>query len=52
MLSSYWKKTAGDDDDDDSNNNKKLLIDVAVPSDRNVIQKKAEKKLKYENIRI
>jgi hypothetical protein len=26
-----------------------LLIDVAVPSDKNVIQKKAEKKLKYKN---
>jgi hypothetical protein len=26
-----------------------LLIDVALPSDRNVIQKEAEKKLKYKN---
>jgi hypothetical protein len=25
------------------------LIDVAIPSDRNVIQKEAEKKLKYKN---
>jgi hypothetical protein len=29
-----------------------LLIDVAIPSDKNVIQKKAEKKLKYKNLRI
>jgi hypothetical protein len=28
------------------------LIDVAVPSDKNVIQKKAEKKLKYKNLSI
>jgi hypothetical protein len=26
-----------------------LLIDVAIPSDRNVIQKESEKKLKYKN---
>jgi hypothetical protein len=25
------------------------LIDVAIPSDKNVIQKEAEKKLKYKN---
>jgi hypothetical protein len=29
-----------------------LLIDIAIPSDKNVIQKKAEKKLKYKNISI
>jgi hypothetical protein len=27
-----------------------LLIDVAMPSDRNVIQKKVEQKLKYKNL--
>jgi hypothetical protein len=27
-----------------------LLFDVAIPSDRNVIQKEAEKKLKYKNL--
>jgi hypothetical protein len=27
-----------------------LLIDVAIPSDRNVIQKDAGKKLKYKNL--
>jgi hypothetical protein len=27
-----------------------LLIDVAIPSDRNVIQKESEKKLKYKNL--
>jgi hypothetical protein len=47
-----------DDDDDDSNNNKiKIkyikektctLIDVAIPADRNFVQKEAEKKLKYK----
>jgi hypothetical protein len=26
-----------------------LLIDVAIPWDRNVIQKESEKKLKYKN---
>jgi hypothetical protein len=29
-----------------------LLIDVAIPSDRNVIQKESENTLKYENINI
>jgi hypothetical protein len=29
-----------------------LLIDVATPSDRNVIQKKAKKKLKYKHLSI
>jgi hypothetical protein len=29
-----------------------LLIDVAIPSDKNVIQKEAEKKLKYKNLSI
>jgi hypothetical protein len=29
-----------------------LLIDVAIPSDRNVLQKESEKKLKYKNLRI
>jgi hypothetical protein len=29
-----------------------LLIDVAIPSDRNVIQKEPEKKLKYKNLSI
>jgi hypothetical protein len=29
-----------------------LLIDVEIPSDRNVIQKQAEKKLKYKNLSI
>jgi hypothetical protein len=27
-----------------------LFIDVAIPSDRNVIQKEAEKKLKYKTL--
>jgi hypothetical protein len=29
-----------------------LLIDVAIPSDRNVIQKESERKLKYINLSI
>jgi hypothetical protein len=29
-----------------------LLIDVAIPSDRNVIQKESEKRLKYKNLSI
>jgi hypothetical protein len=28
------------------------MIDVAIPSDKNVIQKEAEKKLKYKNLSI
>jgi len=35
-------------------NNKKektcTLMDVAIPADRNVVQKEAEKKLKYKNL--
>jgi hypothetical protein len=29
-----------------------LPIDVAIPSDRDVIQKESEKKLKYKNLSI
>jgi hypothetical protein len=29
-----------------------LLIDVAIPSDRNVVNKEAEKKLEYKNLSI
>jgi hypothetical protein len=29
-----------------------LLIDVAIPSDRNVVNKEAEKKSKYKNLSI
>jgi hypothetical protein len=29
-----------------------LLIDVAIPSDKNIIQKESENKLKYENLSI
>jgi hypothetical protein len=49
-----------DNDDDDNNNNNKIiknkkektctLIDVAIPADRNVVQKEAEKRLKYESL--
>jgi hypothetical protein len=30
----------------------RLLIDTAIPSDRNVTQKESEKKLKYKNLSI
>jgi hypothetical protein len=46
---------AAEDDNDNNNNNNNnnfLLIDVAVPSDRNVIQKESKKKLKYKNLSI
>jgi hypothetical protein len=49
-----------DDDDDDNNNNRSdkiiknektcTLIDVAIPADGNVVQKEAEKKLKYKSL--
>ena len=40
------------DDDDDNNNTKEtcMLIDVAIPGDRNVIKKEVEKILKYKNL--
>jgi hypothetical protein len=48
-------------DDDDNNNNNKFkiknkkektctLVDVAIPADRNVVQKEAEKMLKYKSL--
>jgi len=48
-----------DDDDDNNNNNNKIknkkektctLIDMSIPADRNVVQKEAEKKLKYKSL--
>jgi hypothetical protein len=39
-----------DDDDNNNNNNNNKLIDVAIPADRNVVQKEAEKKLKYKSL--
>ena len=46
------KNDTNDDDDDDNNNNNNnnKLIDVAIPSDRNVVQKETEKKLKYKSL--
>ena len=42
------------DDGYNNNNNKKdktcTLIDVAIPADRNVVQKEAERKLKYKSL--
>ena len=35
-----------DDDDDDDDDN----TDVAIPTDRNVVQKEEEKKLKYKSL--
>jgi hypothetical protein len=37
--------------DNNSNNNNCLLIDVAIPSDRNVIQKEYKNKLKYKTFK-
>ena len=43
-----------DDDDDNNNNNnnnnKFMLIDVAISEDRNVINKEAQKILKYKDL--
>jgi hypothetical protein len=36
--------------DGNNDDNNCLLIDVAIPSDRNVIQKESENKLKYKNV--
>jgi hypothetical protein len=51
--------TRNDDDDDNNDNNNNnnnnricLLIDVAIPSDWNIIQKKTEKKLKHKTLGI
>jgi hypothetical protein len=35
-----------------NNNNNNTLIDVAIPGDRNVIKKEAEKILKYKGLTI
>jgi len=45
------KNDTNDDDDDDvdNNNNNNKVIDVAIPSDRKVVQKKAEKNFKYRS---
>ena len=45
MMIHFQRSFRHDDDDDDDNNNKTCtLIDVAIPADRNVVQKEAEKK--------
>jgi hypothetical protein len=41
-------KNNNNNNNDNNNNNK--LIDVAIPADRNVVQKEAEKKLKYQGL--
>jgi hypothetical protein len=33
-----------------NNNNNNVLIDAAVPSNKNVIQKESEKKLQYKSL--
>jgi hypothetical protein len=35
-----------------NNNNNNMLIDVAIPGDRNVIKKEAEKILKYKDLTV
>ena len=56
--STHWYNDDDDDDNDNNNNNNnnnnnrdnekrtRMLIDVAIPGDRNVIKKEAEKILK------
>jgi hypothetical protein len=39
-----------EDDNNNNNNNKCTLIDVAIPADRSVMQKEAEKRLKYKSL--
>jgi hypothetical protein len=45
-------KYVNNNDDDDDNNNNNTLIDVAIPGDRNVTKKEAEKILKYKDLTI
>jgi len=43
VITGYLDNYGDDDDDnDDDNNNNFLLINVAIPSDRTAIQKKAQ----------
>jgi hypothetical protein len=42
----------GHNNDDDDEKGTCMLIDVTIPGDRNVIQKEAEKILKYKNLTI
>ena len=39
-----------EDDDDDNDNDDNNNNNVAIPADRNVVQKEAEKKLKYNSL--
>jgi hypothetical protein len=47
-------KVHNNNNDNNKNNNKNnktcTLIDVAIPADRNVVQKEVEKKLKYKSL--
>jgi hypothetical protein len=66
IINTLHKGDKDDDDDEDDNNNNNnkdivirdiekgscLLIDVEIPGDRNVIQKEAEKILKYKDLTI
>jgi hypothetical protein len=57
-ISQLWLRREKCDDDDDNNNNSNnkrracMLIDVAISGDRNVINKEAEKILKYKDLTI
>jgi hypothetical protein len=40
------------DDDDNNNNNNNKHTDMAIPADRNVVQKESENELKYKSLGI
>ena len=66
IVNTLHKRDKKDDDCDDDNNNNNnsrpdiviknkkektcTLMDVAIPADRNVVQKEAEKKLEYKSL--
>jgi len=52
IISTHSEVTANRPDIIIKNKNEKTrtLIDVAIPADRNVVQKEAEKKLKYKSL--
>jgi hypothetical protein len=49
-LPPSYNSVAGNNNN--NNNNKGMHTDVAIPADRNVVQKEAEKKLKYKGVGI
>jgi hypothetical protein len=52
-ISGLRNTNYNNNNNNNNNNNKEktcTLIDVAIPADRNVVQKEAEKKLKYQSL--